>query len=223
MELVLNPRIEIETVNNGAWARVAEDEAKRRMMYRRLPWMVMACVLVAGLWPAGKTTAADDARLLTNLKGRWVFAGDEAERQERRDAIEATVSQMAWIARGMARKRITASTPIHDHYLFTVDTGTITIGEDAFKGFATPWDGTPVEISKQMGGPATLTRSFTDEGLRSHWQQKRGAGTEIYRVAPDGATLTVTVVISSPRLPSDVRYELTYRRAVPEASPVGGQ
>ena len=44
---------------------------------------------------------------------------------------------MAWVARGIARKRITATTPIHDQYLFTVDKGTITIGEDAFKGFTT--------------------------------------------------------------------------------------
>ena len=182
-------------------------------MHRRLQRLVMACALAAGLAAAGGSMAADDARLLTNLEGRWVFAGDESERQARLDAIEATVSQMAWVARGIARKRITGSTPIHDHYVFTVDKGTITIAEDAFKGFTTPWDGSPVEISKQMGGPATLTREFTDEGLRSHWQQKRGAGTEIYRAAPDGATMTVTVVISSPRLPSDIRYELTYRRA----------
>jgi hypothetical protein len=39
-------------------------------------------------------------------------------------------------------------------------------------------------------------------------------------VSPDGATMTVTVVISSPRLPSDVRYQLTYRRA--SAAPESG-
>jgi hypothetical protein len=190
---------------------------------QRLQRLVMVLALAAGVSAAGDSMAAEDARLLTNLEGRWVFAGDESERQARLDAIEATVIQMAWVARGIARKRITASTPIHDHYVFTVDKGTITISEDAFNGFTTPWDGTPVEISRQMGGPATLTREITDEGLRSHWQQKKGAGTEIYRTAPDGTAMIVTVVISSPRLPSDVRYELTYRRPEPVASPVGAQ
>jgi hypothetical protein len=224
LKLVLNPWIEIRAVNNEVTNRVEGKEARRRMKRdRRLQRLVMVCALAAGLTAAGDSMAADDARLLTNLEGRWVFAGDGSERQARLDAIEATVSQMAWVARGIARKRITASTPIHDHYVFTVDTGTLTISEDAFKGFTTPWDGTPVEISKQMGGPAILTREFTDEGLRSHWQQKKGAGTEIYRTAADGRTMIVTVVISSPRLPSDVRYELTYRRAEPVASNVGGR
>jgi hypothetical protein len=153
------------------------------------------------------------SEVMSRFAGRWVFAGDVAERQARIDAIEATVSQMSWIARGTARKRITTSTPIHQQYLFEVDGSTVTIGEDDFEGFSTPWDGTPVEISRNRGGPATLTRSVDQGGLRAHWQQKKGAGTEIYRVAADGVTMTVEVVISSPRLPSDVRYELSYRKA----------
>jgi hypothetical protein len=185
---------------------------RNALMIRSVLCAALGIAFVVCWLPAPILNAADDPALLTNLTGRWVYVGDDAERQARLDAIEATVSQMAWIARGIARKRITASTPIHDQYIFTVDEGTITIAEDDFPGFTTPWGGTEVEIPKDKGGPAVLTRQFEEAGLRSHWQAKKGAGTEIYSVAPDGATMTVTVVISSPRLPLDVRYELTYSK-----------
>jgi hypothetical protein len=175
---------------------------------------LLAAVIVLGIASGVSPNTADDAAVVERLAGRWDFAGTDQERQARRDAIEATVSQMAWIARGMARKRITASTPIHDRYDFQLDGGSITISEDGIVGHTAPWDGTPVAIPKKQGGPATLTRSVEDGTLRSHWQQKKGAGTEIYRPSEDGGTLIVTVIVSSPRLPSDVRYELTYRRAV---------
>jgi hypothetical protein len=176
---------------------------------------VLCWAISLGTSIGAEPNTADDTEVMSRMVGRWVYAGDEQQRQARLDAIEGTVSEMSWIARGMARKRITASTPIHQQYDFIVDDdGNVTIGEDGFEGHTAPWDGTPVEIAKDQGGPATLTRAVADGGLRSHWQQKKGAGTEIYRVSADAATLTVTVIISSPRLPSEVRYQLTYRRVL---------
>jgi hypothetical protein len=172
------------------------------------------CVVVGLVFgvAVGVVAAANDAEVMSRLEGRWVYGGGEPERQARQNAIEETVSQMSWIARGMARKRITASTVIHEHYVITLNGGTVTIAEDDFKGHSAPWNGTEVEIAKDQGGPATLTRSVDDGGLRSHWHQKRGAGTEIYCVSKDGESMVVTVIVSSPRLPSEVSYELTYRR-----------
>jgi hypothetical protein len=181
----------------------------------------VALAIAACAWIGTDAAAAEPELLLARLEGRWQFAGDPAEVQARLDAIEATVSRMMWIARGTARKRITKATVIHEQYVFTVAPDAITIAEDEFAGFTTPWDGTEVQIPKDRGGPAVLTRRFEEDGLTAHWQQKRGAGTEIYRVSPDGATMTVTVVISSPRLPSDVRYALTYRRATGAPGPAG--
>jgi hypothetical protein len=170
---------------------------------------LVCSVVVAVMVPA---SSANNTRVVERLQGNWRYAGDDSERQVRLDAIDATVRQMPWIMRGMARKRITKSTEIHELYVFRVEAEEITIGEDGPVGHTSRWDGTPVSVRGDRGAPATLTRSLEDGGLRSHHQQAKGSGTEIYNVSPDGQTMTVTVIVSSPRLPSDIEYDLTYRR-----------
>jgi hypothetical protein len=150
---------------------------------------------------------------IDNLHGRWVYSGDDSERQQRIDAIESTVQQMSWIARGMARKRLTASTTINGWYEFRVDQDTVTIVEEAGDRFSTGWDGAPFDVPKDLGGPASLSRTWENDTLHSRWVEQKGEGTESYRISEGGQTMIVTVSISSKRLPSDVRYTLTYRRA----------
>jgi hypothetical protein len=168
-----------------------------------IPMASIGCVL---------EISAAEGRGIEVLSGRWVYAGDDAEGQRRLDAIEATVRQMSWVARGMARKRIRASTPIHEWYEFRFEDRTVTIVEAGGDAFSTPGGGRAFEVPRSQGGPATLTRTWDDGALRSHWRQKKGEGTELYRVSEDGMTMKVTVIIASKRLPSDVVYELTYRR-----------
>jgi hypothetical protein len=172
--------------------------------------------VIAVLFAVGVGADADDVETRNGIHaihGRWEYAGDDAEQQRRLAAIEATVRQMSWLIRGIARKRITASTEIHDSYDFRVGEDTVTIFEDGVERPTTSWDGTPHQVTKQWGDPGTLTRTWEDAALRSHFRQPKGEGSETYRVSDDGRTMTVTVIVSSRRLPSDVRYELSYRRA----------
>jgi len=157
-------------------------------------------------------SAAASQGEIEDLHGRWVYSGDDSERQQRIDAIESTVRQMSWIVRGMARKRITASTRIDDWYEFRVDEDTVTIVEEAGDRFSTKWDGMPLDVPKNLGGPASLTRIWEDGALYSRWQESKGEGTERYRLSGNGQTMTVAVTVASKRLPTEVRYELTYRR-----------
>jgi len=149
---------------------------------------------------------------IEDLHGRWVYSGDDSERQQRIDAIERTVQRMSWVTRGIARKRIKASTRIHDWYDFRVDGETVTIIEEAGDRFSTRWDGVPSDVPKNLGGPASLTRTWEDGALYSRWVEQKGEGTESYRLSENGQTMNVAVTIASQRLPTEVRYELTYRR-----------
>jgi hypothetical protein len=178
--------------------------------------LVGPSLIIAVLFTVVVGARADDIEprdTLSAIHGRWEYVGDDAERQRRLDAIEATVQQMSWVVRGIARRRLTTSTEIHDSYDFRVGEGTVTIFEDGVERPTTSWDGAPHEVTKQWGDPGTLTRSWQDGALRSHFRQSKGEGSEIYRVSEDGGTMTVTVFVSSKHLPSDVSYELSYRRA----------
>jgi hypothetical protein len=169
---------------------------------------VVACVLAESPGSAAEPPKEG----IHVLHGRWVYAGDDVERQRRLDAVESTVGEMSWLVRGVARRRIRTSTAIHQWYEFVVNGDLLTIIEAAGNRFSTRWDGTPLRVPRSRGGPATLTRSWENGVLRSHWIEPTGEGKEVYSVAGDGDALAVDVTIASRRLPSTIEYRLTYRR-----------
>ncbi len=169
-------------------------------------------VLLLLALPLAAAVVADDATGVARLQGRWLYAGGEAERQARLVAIEATVQEMPWIMRGLARRRIRAATEIPDRYLISLEGETITIVEGDEEAVTARWDGTPVEVPGDRGDTATQTLVWGDDELRAVNRQPKGSGTTVFRLSPDGRTMDVTATVSSPRLPSDIVYVLSYRR-----------
>ncbi len=147
-----------------------------------------------------------------SLEGTWIYAGDDAERRARLDAIEDTVQRMPRIMRAIARGRITASTEIPARITIRVDGGEVTIAEGDGGGRSTPWDGTPVAVQGNEDPAATLARTWDGGALTSRFQEPKGSGTDVFRPAADGRTMTLTVTVASQHLPSDIVYDLTYRR-----------
>jgi hypothetical protein len=62
-------------------------------------------------------------------------------------------------------------------------------------------DGSPIVVTLQAGPP-----------LKQSYESKDGRRENTYVLSEDGKRLTVEVLVSSPRLPAPVQYELQYRR-----------
>lgn len=177
-------------------------------VFTSLPILAAALMSLYATAPA----RAGDAEEVARLDGSWVYAGDDDQRLARMDAIEATVQQMPALMRSFARKRIDRSTQIPETYVIDVDGELISIGKRGETGLETRWDGTASDIPGDESHRATLTRTFDGGKLRSHVQEPKGSGTDLFALSADGQTLTVTVTIASKHLPSDIVYDLTFRR-----------
>ena len=148
----------------------------------------------------------------TRYTGSYVYAGDDAQRQARLDAIEVTVQQMPKLFRVFARGRIDKATPPPERYVLEVADGEITIGHAAGSGLTTTLDGDGAMVEGDGGAELTVTRTKEGDCIRHHAEQHNGSGTDVYCLSGDGKTLTVTVTIGSNQLPAPITYDLTYSR-----------
>ncbi len=144
--------------------------------------------------------------------GSYAYAGDDAQKQARLDAIEATVQQMPKLFRAFARGRIDKSTTPAERYEIEVADGQIRIGRNGGQGQQTVLDGDGVVVEGDEGADLTVTRVIEGDCIRHRAEQHNGYGTDLFCLSPDGTTLTVTVTIGSDQLPAPITYELTYRR-----------
>ncbi len=179
-------------------------------MPARRTWLLLVAAVFLALCPAAASAPQLPAGL-QRLEGHWVYAGGDDERQARLDAIDATVRQMSFFVRFIARRMIREATAIPPGYTITVHDHQVRVRKDDDRGIASGWDGQPVRVSEN-GDAATLTRVWEDGALRSHLQRPRGSGTEIMRPEAGGARMSVKVVVSSSHLPSDIAFTLTYRK-----------
>jgi hypothetical protein len=169
--------------------------------------IAVAMVLVVAAPAHGADTTGPTA-----LHGTWEYVGDDLERQARLESIERTVQQMSRLMRAIARSRITASTEIPEWVKIEVDGDDVTLSDCDGVGRTTRWDGTPLGVKGNEDPTATLTRTWDGTTLTSQFQEPKGSGTDVFRPSTDGQTMTLTVTVASQHLPSDIVYDLTYRR-----------
>lgn len=143
------------------------------------------------------------------LQGNYTLdrtASDDIDR-----AIDATVSRMSFITRGIARARLKKDNPAFQRASITRDGGAVTISLDGTPirmvpdGQSRPWtraDGATFGVSLREAG-TKLVQTF---------DAKDGRRVNTYSLSLDGQTLTLNVLITSPRLPGPLRYSLVFQR-----------
>lgn len=169
--------------------------------------VVLGCVAALG---AGIAHAGDED-VAAGFVGTWTYAGADAEQQARLDAIDETVAQMFGIARPFARKVMRKNTTNPSCFHIQLDGDQVGIGEEPDALLWSKLDGTPVDIEGYHAGQQ-VWRAIDGDCLHSRSQQHNGGGTHVFRLSPDGHTMTVQVIIDSERLPLNLTYELTFQR-----------
>jgi hypothetical protein len=165
---------------------------------------ILATLLLA--LPLLRAHAAD----LPAIDGRYVYAGDQAERQARDRAIDQAAEAFPRWMRHAARQRLDRSALVPAHYEFRLDGEAITIAIPG--GSATTLlDGTPVAVESE-GRSATLSRRLVDGGVESRAVQAKSSRTSLFQWTRDGSQLVVVVTLQSDRLTRPLVYRLSYRR-----------
>ncbi|MBC8070215.1 MAG: hypothetical protein IAG13_17925 [Deltaproteobacteria bacterium] len=156
----------------------------------------------------GEAAPATDAPALAGLIGEYRYRGG---RQSATKSIEAVVNEMSALVRSIARKRLTEANRIPSKLSIaqTGDEVTVTIDGRAY--------------TASLGGAAKSVKDANGEASRMRFQL-RGAAlyqlldaadgdrTNVYTRRDDGG-IDMAVRITSKRLPSDVRYKLSFKPA----------
>ncbi len=142
----------------------------------------------------------------------YTYAGGAAERVSYLAAINRATEPLSIVVRSMARARLRESTPIYERITLRCGGGVIDITvpqapvfHSADNGVAVPWhapDGGTRRLSQRLSGGRITQDVSNRDGVRHN---------EFVGTA-DGRVLTMSVRITSPLLPRNVFFSLSYRR-----------
>ncbi|MBL9104234.1 MAG: hypothetical protein JNL82_25030 [Myxococcales bacterium] len=144
--------------------------------------------------------------------GSFSYVGGQAQRDQMAAAIEATVMALNVMFRSIARKRITEGNPLREQVTIAVAGKAVTVSFGADRRVSGALDGPGVAWTDEAGSPLTVTFSQVKGRIVMFCQGKGGARRNVFTLDDAGDKLTMSVTMSSDRLPVPVKYALTYRR-----------
>jgi hypothetical protein len=160
--------------------------------------------------------AASEPAADPKILGRYRFVGGEQQRQRLLDAIEEVVKDMVFLVRPIARRRLRNNTQPSEELHIDVTATQITIVRSGLHTVSAPRDGSSIVWRSPEGDEfAVRHRLGADEELIQEFVGASNHSNNVFRLAAGGSRLTVQTTISDDRLPSALRYHMTYQRQSP--------
>lgn len=129
-------------------------------------------------------------------------------------AIEAAVANMNFIKRPVARRRLESTNAPYARIEIQRTAESISIAFDGQPPVVTPADGRRVKWRRSDGEVFDVWVAIGDGGLVQTFKAEDGQRVNTFRT-DDAGRLTLLTTITSPQLPSPLRYELHFARASP--------
>ncbi|HEY3271432.1 MAG TPA: hypothetical protein VGJ89_09495 [Geothrix sp.] len=143
-----------------------------------------------------------------SLSGTWT----QTKADDITAAINNTVAGMNFIKRPIARGRLIKVNPAYKKVMIAVSDKEVVVKFDERApihmppgGKAAPWtreDGDKFMVAAQVGKDQMIQTFKNDEGER----------TNVFKLSPDGKSLTMTATVKSPKLPKPLTYAITFGR-----------
>jgi hypothetical protein len=169
-------------------------------------------VLFIALLGALTSAFAHEARAQrTDIHGLYVLdpqAGDDVGK-----VIEGVVADMNFIKKPLARKRLTSTNQPPQRIEISATASEVSVTTDGQDVIRTPGDGRAVEWTRKDGETFTISTVRDARVITRTFRADDGQRVNTYTFSPDGATLTMIVVVTSPQLPDPLAYKLVYRRS----------
>ena len=147
----------------------------------------------------------------TTLRGNFVInrqASDDLNR-----AIDDAVARMNAVLRPTMRGRLRKTNRAYQRVVIDYDQRTVSITFDQSRPMESPANGAPVKWTREDGDKFDLSTEWEGGHLEQTLKGEQEMRTNTFSVSPDGRTLTLGVVVSSPKLPKPLTYKLVYNRA----------
>lgn len=150
------------------------------------------------------------------LKGEFVLARDRSD--DINGAIEQSIASLPFFVRPIARGRLRKTNEYFQSLRFTQEPGSVSIVTDGGPPIVTPVSGAVVRWRRDDGETFAVSTVWRERALEQSFDADDGKRVNLYSLGDDGATLSMRVTITAPRLPRPVVYTLRYRRAGPTGS-----
>ena len=147
---------------------------------------------------------------VAELGGHYTF--DRAASDDVNRAIDDAVRPMGFVARRVARGRLRRSNPLYQNLTLALSPTEVSTQFDGAPPIVTPAGGAPVPWTRENGDAFRVATHVAADSLVQTFVGSEGRRENVYALGSDGSTLTVSVTMSSPRLPRVLVYQLVYRR-----------
>jgi hypothetical protein len=148
----------------------------------------------------------------TRFAGTFRFVGDSREEAARRAAIDRAIDSLFFAIRPIARSRLTSGTKVSASYSFSFEPGKIRVRVPSIPDAVSADSGAWGEFVHD-GEKSKLSQRFVGGKLAQVFNADEGSRTNEFTLSPDGTSLTLKVIISSPKLSTPVVYLLSYKKA----------
>ncbi len=146
----------------------------------------------------------------TAFEGSFVYVPQASQSIDK--AIEKGVARMNFITRPVARGRLKKTNQPYQKLVIAHTPTEVRITTDDRAPITTPANGTPVRWTREDGEKFDVSTEWENGRLEQTFKADDGQRVNTFAISPDGNTLTMNVVVTSPRLPSPVMYDLVFRR-----------
>ncbi len=144
------------------------------------------------------------------LHGTYIL--DETDSDNINEVIEDTVGKLNFVTRDIARERLEKLNPAYRKVAITFSPNEISVTVDNQPPLRTPAKGTPVAWVGPDGGKVNASIQLAGRRLAQTFTSADGRRVNDYTLSPDGRTLTMQVIETSPRLSQTITYKQVYRR-----------
>ena len=163
---------------------------------------------------AGGGAVSIDTNLHKYL-GTYRYVGGEKDIQALDKAIEQVVSQMNFLIRGIARRRLREPNLPSKEVSISLDEAQIRIERPGQPEVSAPASGKAITWRNPEEGDVFQVQHGIDERgeLYQRFAGERSVSVNRFVLSDDGNALTIHTLIEADRLPAPLRFEMSYRRA----------
>lgn len=143
------------------------------------------------------------------FKGVWTLNAEASD--DLTAAIEKTIATMNFIARPIARTKLRARNVAFPKIDITAEDGGLRVSHQGGMNVKYSAVSQPVHV-KAPDGTDAVTRLSATPTLILTYESESGTREDRYELSPEGNTLTLSIRMTSSRLPQPLLYQLVYRR-----------
>jgi hypothetical protein len=127
-------------------------------------------------------------------------------------AIQACTADMNFITRPIARYKLTNVNPAYQKITLSITPQQVSVKLDDRNPILMPASGQEAPWTREDGDKFQVAAHLGQGQLTQTFRNDEGARTNVFHLSPDGKILTLSVTVTSPRVPKPLTYTITFGR-----------